>query len=116
LETISILNTKVQDVGKYLLHKLQDSRSKVFFAIYCYNNLGKDTPGPGIYSAKSVVINGKGNYFLSSLRSSLGKSFGNSKRVPISGTNRNPGPGTYVFHSDFPRWRPPVKTRRISKT
>jgi len=58
-------------------------------------SLGKDVPGPGIYSSKSVVINGKGNYFLSSLRSSLGKSFGISKRVPINANNKYPGPGMY---------------------
>ena len=53
-------------------------------------------PGPGNYSHKTSSINGKGSYFNSKLKSSLGKSFGKMVRPSIDGKNTGyPGPGNY---------------------
>lgn len=62
-------------------------------------------PGPGVYSAKTQLINGKGSYFPSNLKSNLGRSFGNQIRPSINdlAARQNfPGPGQYVAPSDFP--------------
>jgi hypothetical protein len=62
-------------------------------------------PGPGVYSAKTQLINGKGSYFPSNLKSNLGRSFGNQVRPSINdlAARQNfPGPGQYVAPSDFP--------------
>jgi len=67
---------------------------------------GKGIPGPGIYSIKPISLNNKGSYFVSKYKSSLGKSFGSSKRPGIAQFKSYPGPGMYAIPSDFPVWKP----------
>ncbi len=57
-------------------------------------------PGPGLYQPK-VHFDGKGQYFVSNIRSSQGPTFGvpnrNSPRFLRERGNITPGPGQYKY-------------------